>query len=301
MPRPARRGGEVAIIYARRYWWQAWCWPRRRCRCRRRCSARTSRTRSRDGLAASTGRPHAARRSARSHRRSQRCPDHSRRGSASATSRCARMELDSARALFARVLAANRSHVDARRHGPRRVAAGRVRRRRARRSSACCVLDPQRDDVRQHLASAARAARAAAGGRRSCCRTRLVHRPRARRPLRGAHGRRLGAVLHQRREPRRGAARPVPERVPGRGTYRQWIADIAAMGANTVRVYTMHPPAFYDALAAHNAAHPERPLWLLHGVWAELPPTTTTTTASGRASSSARWSASSTCCTAAPT
>jgi hypothetical protein len=47
---------------------------------------------------------------------------------------------------------------------------------------------------------------------------------------------------------------------------------MAEMGANTVRVYTLHPPAFYNALAAHNAGHPDRPLWLMHGVWAELPP-----------------------------
>ena len=71
-----------------------------------------------------------------------------------------------------------------------------------------------------------------------------------------------------------GAALPghFPSEFPELETYRGWVREIAAMGANTVRVYTLHPPAFYEALAEHNAAHPDRPLWLLHGVWAELPP-----------------------------
>ena len=59
---------------------------------------------------------------------------------------------------------------------------------------------------------------------------------------------------------------------PDDGTYDGWIADMAAMGANAVRVYTIHPPHFYRALAAWNRAHPDRPLWLIHGVWTELPP-----------------------------
>src|SRR5207247_544363 len=32
------------------------------------------------------------------------------------------------------------------------------------------------------------------------------------------------------------------------------------------------PPAFYRSLKAWNDAHPDRALWLLHGVWTELPP-----------------------------
>jgi hypothetical protein len=53
--------------------------------------------------------------------------------------------------------------------------------------------------------------------------------------------------------------------------YAGWLDSIAAMNANTVRVYTILPPAFYRALAAWNLAHPARTLWLIHGVWAELP------------------------------
>ncbi|HEU4698367.1 MAG TPA: hypothetical protein VFS40_04265, partial [Gemmatimonadales bacterium] len=54
--------------------------------------------------------------------------------------------------------------------------------------------------------------------------------------------------------------------------YAGWLDTLAAMHANTVRVYTILPPAFYRALRAWNLAHPARPLWLVHGVWTELPP-----------------------------
>ena len=59
---------------------------------------------------------------------------------------------------------------------------------------------------------------------------------------------------------------------PDDGTYQQWLQLAADMGANTVRVYTIHPPHFYRALAQWNRANPGRPLWLIHGVWTELPP-----------------------------
>jgi tetratricopeptide (TPR) repeat protein len=62
-----------------------------------------------------------------------------------------------------------------------------------------------------------------------------------------------------------------PSEFPDSATYAEWIAGMAEMNANAVRVYTIHPPAFYNALAAHNRRHPERPLWLIHGVWTELP------------------------------
>ena len=59
---------------------------------------------------------------------------------------------------------------------------------------------------------------------------------------------------------------------PNDGTYERWIELMAEMGANAVRVYTVHPPHFYAALRTWNLAHPARPLWLIHGVWTELPP-----------------------------
>ena len=59
---------------------------------------------------------------------------------------------------------------------------------------------------------------------------------------------------------------------PDDGTYREWLELAADMGANTIRVYTIHPPHFYRTLAQWNRAHPARALWLIHGVWTELPP-----------------------------
>jgi hypothetical protein len=56
------------------------------------------------------------------------------------------------------------------------------------------------------------------------------------------------------------------------GLYRDWIAKMRAMNANVVRLYTLLPPAFYAALAAENRAHPQAPVRLVQGVWAELPP-----------------------------
>ena len=49
-------------------------------------------------------------------------------------------------------------------------------------------------------------------------------------------------------------------------TYREWLGQIAESGANTVRVYTILPPAFYQALWYHNQAAPG-PLWLIQEVW----------------------------------
>lgn len=59
---------------------------------------------------------------------------------------------------------------------------------------------------------------------------------------------------------------------PNDSTYERWIALIAEMGANTIRLYTVHPPHFYAAVRNWNLAHPAHPLWLIHGVWTELPP-----------------------------
>ncbi len=71
-----------------------------------------------------------------------------------------------------------------------------------------------------------------------------------------------------------GAALPGkhPSQFPDSTTYAGWLADMAGMGANTVRLYTIHPPSFYQALRTYNLRHPDSPLWLVHGVWAELPP-----------------------------
>lgn len=70
-----------------------------------------------------------------------------------------------------------------------------------------------------------------------------------------------------------GAALPGkhPSEFPDSATYARWIAEMAESGANTVRVYTIHPPSFYQALLEHNR-RAARPLWLMHGVWTEEPP-----------------------------
>ncbi|MFP3441038.1 hypothetical protein R0K18_25215, partial [Pantoea sp. SIMBA_133] len=41
--------------------------------------------------------------------------------------------------------------------------------------------------------------------------------------------------------------------------------------ANAVRIYTIHPPAFYEALLEHNKKA-DKPLYLFHGVWVEEAP-----------------------------
>jgi len=59
---------------------------------------------------------------------------------------------------------------------------------------------------------------------------------------------------------------------PDSATYAGWLDTLAGMHANTLRLYTILPPSFYRALRAWNVTHPDRPLWLIHGVWTELPP-----------------------------
>jgi len=52
-------------------------------------------------------------------------------------------------------------------------------------------------------------------------------------------------------------------------TYERWIERIAEAGFNTIRVYTLHPPVFYEKLAEYNQRHQERPLLLFQGIWLE--------------------------------
>jgi hypothetical protein len=55
-------------------------------------------------------------------------------------------------------------------------------------------------------------------------------------------------------------------------TYADWLEQISGINANVVRLYTILPPAFYGALRAWNLKHADRLLWLVQGIWAELPP-----------------------------
>ena len=52
-----------------------------------------------------------------------------------------------------------------------------------------------------------------------------------------------------------------------RGQYRAWFAAMGWLGLRVVRVYTIHPPAFYQELARYNRATPDRPLYLMQGVY----------------------------------
>ncbi len=51
--------------------------------------------------------------------------------------------------------------------------------------------------------------------------------------------------------------------------YERWINRMAEAGFNTVRVYTLHPPVFYEKLAEYNQRNPDRPLLLFQGIWIE--------------------------------
>jgi hypothetical protein len=53
--------------------------------------------------------------------------------------------------------------------------------------------------------------------------------------------------------------------------YLEWIRLIGDMNANIIRLYTILPPDFYEALAYYNLYHSDRPVYLMQGVWAEVP------------------------------
>ncbi|NEY72231.1 hypothetical protein G4D63_10895 [Bacillus mesophilus] len=48
--------------------------------------------------------------------------------------------------------------------------------------------------------------------------------------------------------------------------YARWFQQIGEMNANSIRVYTIHPPGFYEALFEYNQTAKE-PIYLFHGVW----------------------------------
>ena len=53
--------------------------------------------------------------------------------------------------------------------------------------------------------------------------------------------------------------------------YYRWLELIGQMGANVVRVYTILPPEFYQALSRYNFLNSHQPVYLLQGIWADLP------------------------------
>ncbi|TFH28228.1 MAG: T9SS type A sorting domain-containing protein [Bacteroidia bacterium] len=51
--------------------------------------------------------------------------------------------------------------------------------------------------------------------------------------------------------------------------YRRWFHLIREAGYNTMRVYTLHFPRFYEELRKFNLEHPQSPLMVMHGIWLE--------------------------------
>lgn len=51
--------------------------------------------------------------------------------------------------------------------------------------------------------------------------------------------------------------------------YYRWFEHIGEMNANTVRVYTLHPPGFYSALKDYNRKNTDKPIYIMHGFWAD--------------------------------
>ena len=74
-------------------------------------------------------------------------------------------------------------------------------------------------------------------------------------------------------------------------TYSDGVGHHRGDARNTVRVYTILPPTFYRAPRGWNLSHPKQALWLIHGVWTELPPVTISRIPPGRQVSWAEMSA----------
>ncbi|MDO5710713.1 MAG: hypothetical protein Q4P32_03110 [Micrococcales bacterium] len=49
--------------------------------------------------------------------------------------------------------------------------------------------------------------------------------------------------------------------------YRRWFTMMRESGVRVLRIYTIHKPHMYAELKAHNEAHPDHPLYLMHGIY----------------------------------
>ena len=54
---------------------------------------------------------------------------------------------------------------------------------------------------------------------------------------------------------------------PSSEQYAKWFKEMADVGFNLIRVYTLHYPRFYEELKKYNESHPDKPLYILHGAW----------------------------------
>ena len=66
----------------------------------------------------------------------------------------------------------------------------------------------------------------------------------------------------------------IPGTFPGqlaatREDYNRWLQLIRDAGFNTIRLYTLHFPRFYEALNEFNRKNPKHPLYYFQGVWLE--------------------------------
>ncbi|NMO54905.1 hypothetical protein HH310_27435 [Actinoplanes sp. TBRC 11911] len=48
--------------------------------------------------------------------------------------------------------------------------------------------------------------------------------------------------------------------------YRAWFAAMTWLGIRVVRIYSVHPPEFYQQLAEYNRTNPDQPLYFMQGV-----------------------------------
>ncbi|MCZ8513817.1 hypothetical protein O9H85_15515 [Paenibacillus filicis] len=67
-----------------------------------------------------------------------------------------------------------------------------------------------------------------------------------------------------------GAALPGhdPGELPiSKDKYMEWFKQIQDLGANTIRVYTILSPSFYQALVEYNQKHADQPLYFIQGIW----------------------------------
>ncbi len=57
------------------------------------------------------------------------------------------------------------------------------------------------------------------------------------------------------------------EITPTAEDYDRWFAMMSEMGINSIRLYTLHFPRFYQRLYDHNVRHPQKPIYVFHGIW----------------------------------
>lgn len=64
----------------------------------------------------------------------------------------------------------------------------------------------------------------------------------------------------------------IPGTQPGqlaitRDQYQRWFKRMGEVGFNSIRIYTLHFPRFYEELARYNREHPNKPLYVFQGIW----------------------------------